>query len=1214
MTMPTTKQIALVQQSFAQVAPIADQAAALFYQRLFELDPHLSPLFKGDRVQQGRKLMQMIGAAVNGLADLPKLEPVVQQLGRRHAGYGVQPAQYDTVGAALLWTLAQGLGPAFTAEQRSAWTAVYGLLARTMKEAAAAADPPSRRPPPGPPATRSATRPSLEHPIHSVPTAGASMNLLKNLKIGSRLALAFGVVLALLVGVAGLGVNRMAQMQDSLRQIVQVNSEQARLAVAMRISVNQVGMLARELAIVTDPAQQRVLKDAITVSRGDYDKAELAMTGLFDKDPSTSDKERDLLATIVKARDATRPLVTELIALGTAGKQTDAARHLISTVKPAQADWLGSLGEMAALQNKLNTAAAQKAQSDYESGRSLLLGLSALALLGGALAGWLIARSIVAPVRKAVAVAEAVADGRLDSDIDTRSSDEVGQLMKALASMQQGLLERGARERKILDDATRLKESLTVAEVSVMVADTDFNIVYANKSLNSMMADAETDLKKVLPNFNSKAMLGSNIDVFHKNPAHQRGMLANLRDTHKTSLTVGARKFQLIVNPITGEGGSRLGYVVEWQDQTAALAAREAELKIAAENTRIKNALDKCSTNVMIADADNNIVYMNETVAEMMRGNEAELRKSLPQFDARKLMGENIDVFHKNPAHQRGMLSALKSTHKTQIKVGELIFGLIANPIVDAKGNRVGTVVEWADKTAEVAAREAELKVAAENTRIKNALDKCTTNVMIADASNQIVYMNETVTAMMQRNEGELRKSLPNFNANKLIGETIDVFHKNPAHQRGMLASMSSTFRTQIKVGDLFFGLIANPIVDAKGGRVGTVVEWADRTAEVGVENEVADIVKAASQGNFAQRLATAGKTGFFANLATNMNQLLDTSEQGLTDVAEVLAAFAEGDLSQRIERDYAGLFGKVKESANSTADNLTRVMGEVRAAADALTGAANQVSATAQSLSQSASEQASSVEETTASIDQMSASISQNSDNAKITDGMATKASKEAGDGGQAVTQTVSAMKQIAQKISIVDDIAYQTNLLALNAAIEAARAGEHGKGFAVVAAEVRKLAERSQEAAKEIGDLASNSVNTAERAGKLLDEIVPSIQKTSELVQEIAAASQEQSQSVTQIGGAMGQLSKATQQNASASEELAATSEELSGQAEQLQQSVAFFKLGSESNAPRRGGKADAGGGERRAPNSPMRSGAKPAAAAPRAVANGSGNFRPY
>jgi methyl-accepting chemotaxis protein len=459
-------------------------------------------------------------------------------------------------------------------------------------------------------------------------------------------------------------------------------------------------------------------------------------------------------------------------------------------------------------------------------------------------------------------------------------------------------------------------------------------------------------------------------------------------------------------------------------------------------------------------------------------------------------------------------------------------------------------------------AQEREQRIASDNLRIRNALDKCSTNVMIADADLNIIYMNETVAAMMLRNETELRRVLPAFDARKLMGANIDVFHKNPAHQRGMLSALQGTYRTQIQVGGLYFGLNANPIVNAQGQRLGTVVEWADRTAEVNVEQEVAGIVQAAAAGDFGKRVAVQGKEGFFATLSQGMNQLLDTSEKGLTDVADLLAAFAEGNLTHRIDGDYQGLFGKVKDSANFTAENLTRVLGDVRNAADALTDAANQVSATAQSLSQAASEQAASVEETSAQMDAMSASIGQNSDNAKVTDSMATKASKEAVEGGAAVTQTVAAMKQIAAKIGIVDDIAYQTNLLALNAAIEAARAGEHGKGFAVVATEVRKLAERSQAAAKEIGTLASQSVMTAERAGKLLDEIVPSIQRTSALVQEITAASAEQSESTVQIGGAMGQLSKATQQNASASEQLAATSEELSAQAEQLQQSVAFFK----------------------------------------------------
>jgi len=204
-------------------------------------------------------------------------------------------------------------------------------------------------------------------------------------------------------------------------------------------------------------------------------------------------------------------------------------------------------------------------------------------------------------------------------------------------------------------------------------------------------------------------------------------------------------------------------------------------------------------------------------------------------------------------------------------------------------------------------------------------------------------------------------------------------------------------------------------------------------------------------------------------------------------------------------------------------------------------------------------------VEQTSASMEQMSASIAQNTENAKVTDGMAGKANKEASEGGRAVKDTVAAMKTIAEKIGIVDSIAYQTNLLALNAAIEAARAGEHGKGFAVVAAEVRKLAERSQIAAQEISEVAKNSVALAERAGNLLDEIVPSIAKTSDLVQEIAAASEEQSIGSEQINSAMSQMSQLTQQNASASEELAATAEEMSGQAEQLQELMGFFTVQS-------------------------------------------------
>jgi methyl-accepting chemotaxis protein len=544
----------------------------------------------------------------------------------------------------------------------------------------------------------------------------------------------------------------------------------------------------------------------------------------------------------------------------------------------------------------------------------------------------------------------------------------------------------------------------------------------------------------------------------------------------------------------------------------------ERDARVLAENLRIRQALDRCSTSVLVADASGQTIYANESAMALFKRVEGDLRKALVGFDAATLVGSPLSNLHAKPAEQASRLAGLKAEWRERLVIGGLSFDTATNPIVNDEGVRLGTVMEWKDITDELAAQVRERELAAENARIRQALDGSSTNVMIADPDGKIIYANQAVMGMFTRHESSMRQHLPALDVRRLVGSNFDQYHKSPGHQRNLLGSLRSEHRTEIRLGQLAFALAAAPIVDAQGTRLGSVVEWRDRTAEVAAEQEIGAIVDGAVKGDFSQRIGVEGKEAFFRMIGEKFNGLLDT---------------------------------------------VSGTIREVSAAAAQLSSASNQVSQTSQSLSHSASQQAASVEQTTASLQEMAASVKQNAENATVTDRMATQAAQQAMEGGQAVGMTADAMKSIATKIGIIDDIAYQTNLLALNAAIEAARAGEHGKGFAVVAAEVRKLAERSQVAAQEIGALASTSVGLAEKAGHLLAEMVPSIQKTSELVQEIAAASGEQSQGVSQITAAMGHVSGTTQQTASASEQLSATAEELSAQAEQLQELMAYFQI---------------------------------------------------
>lgn len=274
----------------------------------------------------------------------------------------------------------------------------------------------------------------------------------------------------------------------------------------------------------------------------------------------------------------------------------------------------------------------------------------------------------------------------------------------------------------------------------------------------------------------------------------------------------------------------------------------------------------------------------------------------------------------------------------------------------------------------------------------------------------------------------------------------------------------------------------------------------------------------------------------------------------------------ARGDLSRSLDnrdRRRGDEIGKLAHALMGMTEELSTIVKSIKDTAAGVSTGAGRINENAQAMSQGATEQAASAEEVSSSVEEMGSTIRQNSDNLVAMEKIALKSAQDAVKGGKAVMDTVTAMKEIAGKISIIQEIARQTNLLALNAAIEAARAGESGKGFAVVATEVRKLAERSQNAARQISDLSSRSITIAEQAGGMLGQLVPDIKRTADLVQEITASSREQSIGADQIGKAVTQLDSVIQKNASVGEQLAAMSADLTAQARNLDSAIAFFKV---------------------------------------------------
>lgn len=464
---------------------------------------------------------------------------------------------------------------------------------------------------------------------------------------------------------------------------------------------------------------------------------------------------------------------------------------------------------------------------------------------------------------------------------------------------------------------------------------------------------------------------------------------------------------------------------------------------------------------------------------------------------------------------------------------------------------------------------EKEYRAARVNTAIRYALDNVAANVMMVNRNNEVRYFNNMLRRTLEQ--------LPGIDPEAIINCDIRELAPDADAELAMNRFLTVYQSEEIEFGERVFEFRGNAVESSEGEILGTVIEWKERTFERRAEREIGAIVTAARAGDLSQRIEVDEKIGFFRSLAVGVNELIAVSEHSLVDIARVMGSLSHGDLTKKINNDYAGTFAEVKVGVNGTLDKLESIVQQIRSASELIRKECGGIARDNQEVAESTACQAEQLARSAERMKTMNQTVRQNAAQAREADELAAQARSQAEGGGDIVRDAVAAMteistssQRIADIIGVIDDIAFQTNLLALNAVVEAARAGEQGKGFAVVAGEVRNLAQRSATAAREIKDLIDDSVSKVEGgarlvgdSGEALHEIVETSKQVSDIVSTIAAAGEDQAQGMEQVSTAVMAMDQSARESSTLVQEAARASQQRSGKAPNLAELVAYFTL---------------------------------------------------